>query len=150
MCINMPVVHNLHMTVLGLVEIQLGHAQALASRSSACFFNYLGLSACGCGVHIHQAVFQTTTKKQKQLSNRCDVSSSALSNPSDGRRRPRWRRSRSNRQDPRCNGLRERRRSESGDSSCWTTWKQLGVADLLPVVGDTTDTAPNFPKHRRG
>ena len=44
-------------------EIQLGHAQAHASRSLTCIFNLLGLIARGCGVHIHthQAVSQTTT-----------------------------------------------------------------------------------------
>ena len=41
LCINMPTVHNLHMAVWELVEIQLEHAQAHAS------------SACGCGVYIH-------------------------------------------------------------------------------------------------
>ena len=35
MCINMPMVHNLHMTGWELAEIHLGHAQAHASRSSA-------------------------------------------------------------------------------------------------------------------
>ena len=78
MCINILMVHNLHMTGLELIETQLEHAQAHASRSSCMIFQ---LAQAQCmrvwSPHSHTPSSVTNNNKQQTTNNRQQTTAEA-------------------------------------------------------------------------